>query len=584
MNSVSEDKAGNGTYVFNAPPKASPDQGNEVTTMIGILCSCIMITAVLFFLWKLLQRKQNEMRQFQEEPEHGKNAEDGDSSSLSVGVSTEQSPEVKTNGLRLLDKIFKTSTVDREQSSSSFKNDKFEAMDKDLDELILPPLSPIISSTWSEKRQQSPSEDTGCDSGFGRFSFAQRDGGILRTGKLDNDLEIEHTSDILTSLVRERQALRQESEARNSKIKKVIELLDQCSAFVRSAREKASEESKTDSSMQRFLRKMREERRRYDSIRRFPRKSVWKQRENDSRDAFISMQTWFDGLRLHPNLMGIAEEVFLLRSHHRSDVERNDAERKCVRGSVRSLDECSRLLSRARRNVADMKRQIAERKKAIEQANRIRKERDKKINALFEMMEQNSENVNCDDRKAVKRRVTLPKKTGRSLAQNPCTRVTSLNAEKCSECQKYYCRCEPFSPEEGQTTDSLAVKATDFKTEHTERVNGVESSETKNRLLNRVVQTDENETSFNLILNLKEITQNGVPGYHDNSEDLSEREVTKALKRVPNIKCLKSIKKGTSGEWTIEAIASQGRIANIKFNCRGKNYAIEMKKNLPKHL
>ena len=54
MNSVSEDKAGNGTYVFNAPPsKASPDQGNEVTTMIGILCSCIMITAVLFFLWKV---------------------------------------------------------------------------------------------------------------------------------------------------------------------------------------------------------------------------------------------------------------------------------------------------------------------------------------------------------------------------------------------------------------------------------------------------------------------------------------------------------------------------------------------------
>ena len=154
----------------------------------------------------------------------------------------------------------------------------------------------------------------------------------------------------------------------------------------------------------------------------------------------------------------------------------------------------------------------------------------------------------------------------------------------CQTCQKQVCFCgktislttNPFT-----NFNSYAGNMVENNRHNTKTLSTFTLAEAADNPPDAQVNTEQIESfrlspsTHLLTLKLREIVP---PGAKERTvlDELSTREVEKALRRVPSILTLTSVKNDGKNTWTVVAEATTNRVANIRFNCRGKSYIIGM--------
>nr|XP_018669770.1 uncharacterized protein LOC108949962 [Ciona intestinalis] len=534
MDSNIEEEEGkdDGVYVFKAPPVVPVDpnaNSDDTNAIIGAVVACVIISVVLFFLWKMMERKQREMTSLQRTLEETLDVETPDIQPKSVKAKVATTSDPKD--LPVLPNM--SDTVEEE------------------DDLHFSLMSPILSSTSIQNKEEAGSGDTGYHSGFCRIEGnSLRHRNVTKEGFDELELDIEHPSDIISALKKSRLKLKQATKDRRKRARNALLTLGECHQLMGSIQNQVHTEATKEIEAGRSLKKARAERKRHSIKHRYRRHWNKTSREiREKKDAFLFMQDWFDGLDIHTKLREIAEDLFLLRSQHSSDLERDEDEKEMVKDSVAMLQSCEHDVRRAKSLVVKMQEEIKFRLKSNNTGN---------IGGDDERNLHGDGNITGEERgKQSRLRIKLPKRTNKNSVapeQGVGDRLDAndIGMEKCPKCSYYTCKC---------STKSIASN-------DSPRFRGIPSKEPTGAKISDVSNRCHH-------LTLKLLPVEGEVTSSD--ESLTEREVKKALSRVDAISSVVSAVK-RNGQWNIVVVSTQSRVSNIRFNWRRRTYVIGMLK------
>lgn len=145
---------------------------------------------------------------------------------------------------------------------------------------------------------------------------------------------------------------------------------------------------------------------------------------------------------------------------------------------------------------------------------------------------------------------------------------------RCSTCHKYLCQCE----KDISNVHAVLKHKSDEATNANGALNGVNNEKSHRKSSKTVSETfPENLHPRNrhiVTLKLREAELQEAANSRDSNEQITEKEVQKALQRVPYITNLNKLKKNGDNTWTITAESSQKHVTNVRFNCKKKSFII----------
>ena len=173
--------------------------------------------------------------------------------------------------------------------------------------------------------------------------------------------------------------------------------------------------------------------------------------------------------------------------------------------------------------------------------------------------------------------------TEQDIELNKCADYETGN--RCVKCHRYYCQCveneiEDFDREScrrDQVFSNATKTLSSVLVKSSKELDAYKACHHKGEKLEATsihVKPFFGAKTYLLTFKLHDV--GGYEAEADQNVQLSEREVHKALQRVPSILSLKRVKKEGFNEWTIVAESTEQRVANIRFNCKKKSYIIEM--------
>ena len=177
--------------------------------------------------------------------------------------------------------------------------------------------------------------------------------------------------------------------------------------------------------------------------------------------------------------------------------------------------------------------------------------------------------------RVLKKNVVRPSPITETIQEN----VQNVIGNMCQQCNRTRCQCSAKAKVLISTQTCLVDPFVHFATKTkngSEPLNSTEISD-----LVHDVQTGTSKaqpTTFETYLLTLTLRQVLIPGSTPSKEancQISEREIQKVLQKVPSITALKSMRKDSNG-YIVEVESITNRVANIRFNCKGKSYIIGM--------
>ena len=149
---------------------------------------------------------------------------------------------------------------------------------------------------------------------------------------------------------------------------------------------------------------------------------------------------------------------------------------------------------------------------------------------------------------------------------------------RCLICHRYVCQCASRKADVDLTkTDSQTINK---KLDNEGCKEAFQKDQRQSKSMDHTLDGVHANGRHTVTLKLQEAPfQDAQTDCNNLNDQLNEKEVQKALQRVPYITMLNSLKKIGNNEWTITAISSQKQVANVRFNCRKKAFIIGMSPN-----
>ncbi|XP_077967428.1 uncharacterized protein LOC144421086 isoform X2 [Styela clava] len=349
----------NHTYVFPALPSSNSTtntiQGySSIETAIGILCACITLSVVLVFLYKVVKKKQESMIADLSHRVHLSMTDTAYS-----GTETDSQRRECNNYSYITIPSKKNNKVapcamNKTQSSEQFticSENQLGSMTKS---------APQYGSLGERqiKRIRTSTTATGTPFDYKRYI----------------DIDKYDVKDILHSAKIDMENLRQRISNRSKNAGRAKKCIEECNSMLNNAKGRVKELLSNRSREVKIWQKtkVRELGNEKKSMSRV-RPIKW---TADSNDVLISMQYWFQGLKLHPQLKEIAEDIVALQSLHRKQSEVEWRQISMLSDSISCISASQPILRRAKSQV-----------KELEQANKAQL---KKLTARIDCFDKNT--------------------------------------------------------------------------------------------------------------------------------------------------------------------------------------------------